>query len=43
VNNRIVLALTASNYYGLRGVHAGTRLATFARRLRFGTGFQTGA
>jgi hypothetical protein len=42
VNDRIVLALPASNYYGLRGVHVGTGLATFARRLRFGTRFRIG-
>jgi len=42
VRGRIVLALTSNRYYALRGVHPGTRLATVARRLRLGSGFQLG-
>ncbi len=42
VRGRVVLALTASRHYALRGVRPGTRLAAAARRLRVGSGFQLG-
>jgi hypothetical protein len=42
VQSRVVLALTASPYYALRGVRVGTRLATVARRLGVGLGFHVG-
>jgi hypothetical protein len=42
VAGRAVLALTANNRYALRGVRAGTRLATVAPRLRLGTGNRIG-
>ena len=42
VQGRVVLALTASPYYALRGARPGTRLATVARRLGTGAGFRIG-
>jgi hypothetical protein len=42
VQGRIVLALTASPYYALRGVRPGARLVTVARRLGTGRGFHVG-
>ncbi len=42
VRGRVVLALTASRYYALRGVRPGSRLAAVARRLGTGKGLHIG-
>lgn len=42
VQGRVILALTASPHYALRGVRPGTRLAAVARRLPVGKGFHIG-
>jgi len=42
IDGRVVLALTSSPHYALRGVHPGTRLVAAARRLRVGKGFHVG-
>jgi hypothetical protein len=42
VSGRVVLALTASQHYALRGVRVGTRIARVARRLRAGRAFAVG-
>jgi len=42
VRGRVVLVLTASRHYALRGVRPGARLAAVARRLAVGKGFHIG-
>ncbi len=42
VNGRVVLVLTASPHFALRGVRVGAKLAAVARRLRIGRGFSIG-
>jgi hypothetical protein len=42
IRGRVVLVLTASTHYALRGVRPGIRVAVIARRLRVGKPFHIG-
>jgi uncharacterized tannase-like protein DUF6351 len=42
IRGRVVMALTASHYYSLRGVRPGARLSAVARRLQVGKGLHIG-